>query len=290
MVKSQTRLYSDELKERMRFDLLKLKGDGASEEEIKKCKRGYRSIIREEVAAEKKEKTQVRVFQEVLNKRRCATTERKIRQIFFTVRSINKTCIPAVLPMKAVWAMEALKARHRTKQLSKNTNYQKSHRKLLKLRGSLLNVFQLMNDDDIYNFYITRAYKDNEVSPEAILSTDLEFVRQVARRGFDLDMIIYKEKRRGRPSYTELYSYVYHLAQIYEDLTGLEFTLDKYRPTSGPERGQYLPITPGHRFVCEAVRWMHEEFSDPNIKPRPEYTSANVYNACDNARKQLRAK
>lgn len=74
MVKSQTRLYSDELKERMRFDLLKLKGDGASEEEIKKCRRGYRSIIREEVAAEKKEKAQVRVFQEVLNKRRCATT------------------------------------------------------------------------------------------------------------------------------------------------------------------------------------------------------------------------
>lgn len=288
MAKSRAPSYADELKAQMRFDLLKLTGDGASEKEIKECRRGYRSIIRQEVAAKKKESAQVKVFQEILNKKGCAATEQKIRQAFFTARSVNKTWCSAVLSMKAVWAMEALKVRQRRKRLSKNTNYQKSHRKLLKLRSSLLNVFQLMNDDDIYYFYITRACKDNEVSPEVILSTDLEFLKQVARRGFDLDLILNKEKTRGRPSYAELYSYVYQVVQLYEDITGLEFTLDKYKPIDGAERGQYLPITPGHRFVCEAVRWMHEEFSDAGINPKPEYTSANIYNACEHARKKLR--
>ncbi len=283
MARSQELSYAQELQEEMEIVLHNLKDRGASEAEIKACRKGFMSEIREEVAQEKREAEQVKRFQDALRKRGCKDTGLKIKKAFFPARKKNMTSSSSYLWICALQAMQELRARSIKKAFSKDPKSKKFLGKLMKLKNALHDVRDIMSDADIQRYYERRAYKQQEVSSSLILKSHNEFFKQVTQRELELSLVLDKEAKRGRPPNEGLYRYVYQLALAYGEITGDDFTLDKHKATSGPDKGKYIALTDGHAFVCEAVRWMHEEFMDEFAPDQQGYTDVHVFHACASA-------
>lgn len=285
--------YSQKLEAYMKESLLRLKKEGASEEKIKKTEREFLSLIKARKTYEKEEEKQIRSFLKVLKKDTCKITEKKLRDIFFLPIGTAKTVSVPWINMRASKAIKSLEEANLEKMYTKSKTQKRQEKSLQKLRKALIDVAKLMKDPNVWEFYELHASQNHEVSRQTVINELIQFDRMTKRRILELNICLEKRKSTGRPSLQAFYDFVYDIAKIYEDLSGLHFKVDKQKGSIGDDAGKYLAVTEGHQFVCEAVKWLHKEFSDPalTIYPeyiKPEYSDKNIFNACEYARKKLR--
>ncbi|HOO49700.1 MAG TPA: hypothetical protein PLK94_00275 [Alphaproteobacteria bacterium] len=278
----------DDLREQMGRVMSTLEKEGASKEEIKKYKKGFLQEIKNAEKHKKKQQAQVTAFLKIIGKENCPKSAQKLRQIFYSTRTDEGYWTLPVLPFWGIKAMEAIGGQYIRKANSDNPDYKKFHKKITGLRDALRDICQYMKDPDIQKYYEVRAYNDKEVQAHITLKSDEEFFEQVRGRGMQLDMFLFEGKKLGRPSLKEFYNFVYQLARRYEEISEQKFTVLRHRESDGKNAGEYVPITPGHEFIYEAVRWICEEFKDTDGLPDLRYTDKNIYNACEQAQKRLK--
>lgn len=280
--------WADDVREQMDSMLSALEKEGANKEKIEKYRKGYLREIKSAEAHEKEKQAQIAAFLKIIRKENCPIAAQKLRQIFYSTKTEGGTWKLPIMSFFASMSMQVLESKHITKTYSGDPDYKRFHKKITGLRDSLRDICQYMNDPDIRKYYEAKAYNDDEVSAHVILKSDKDFFRQVQRRGIELDCFLYSDKKPGRPSLKEFYNFVYQLARTYEEISGQKFTVLRHRESTGKNAGEYVPITPGHEFIYEAVRWTHEEFKDTDKGSDLRYTDKNIYNACEQAQKKLK--
>jgi hypothetical protein len=234
---------------------------------------------------EKERQRQIKIFAEILGKDNCTLTHEKLEKTFYTIRKPGRTSVVPLMPGLAAFAFRALKNKQ-IRELPKDKIFEK---KIHSLKSSLSKILTLMSDSDIEAFYRFYARRDHEVSEKVIMDSYYNFQKNVMRESARLGIYLYEEKNPGRPSLFEFYDFVFKLAQTYEDISGNKFTFFRHKETSGKNRGQYVAVTDGHRFVNAGIEWMYKMFDENNAIAK-KYTDKNICNACEAAQKHLKNK
>lgn len=237
---------------------------------------------------EKERQKQIKIFAKILGKNKCLLTHEKLEKTFYTIRKPGRTSVVPIMPGLAAFAFRALKNKQ-IKKVSKSKEDKIFDKKIQSLKSSLSKIVTLMSDSEIEAFYRYYARRDHEIPEKVIMDSYFNFQRNVMRESARLGVYLYEEKNPGRPSFPEFYDFVFKLVQTYEVISGNKFTVFRHKETSGKNKGKYIAVTDGHRFVCAGVEWMYKMF-DENKTIKKRYTDKNIYNACEAAQKHLKEK
>lgn len=235
-----------------------------AKEIIASVRKRYKSNIRQALIDENKRTRQIKSFLKMLNKQRCPVAEKTVRLSLFGTERKN-------LRQLAWAASDALEAGFWNEHLASDQGYKKQLKRIDKLKKLLMRVREF---SDLKNMGFGWQGELFDYT-ERCLSNIESFSSKGAQ---------------GRPSHKEFYAFVYETALLYQKVTGEKFTIYRHKINDAQDTKKYPPITPGHLFVAEAVRWVHEFRSAEAKKRGLQYNDKNIYIACENAQKIMRTK
>lgn len=222
----------------------------------------------------------------IISKEGCPQTEGKLRVAFGLNEDDDLDEIAELSELAFCHSRAAHELKKKTikQEARSSAAYDRFSKKIGAFSKSLNKTLALM-DDDIQHLLLDRARKDGEVSPEISKKHLHDTFQRMRQLAFTTHGIISSPKGSGRPSLGHLYDYAFHLAKLYEALSGLPFKLDKQIVLGKGDAAEYALLTKGHEFVAAAVEWINEEAALEGSKF--QYTSSNMYNACAEAKKRL---
>lgn len=225
---------------------------------------------------------------EILGKENCPLAEKKLKQALFGDCEEGEIELSDAR-MSAQEVAQAINNKYIEKTYSEHPDYKRLYKKMEALRNALGDVYQYMNDPEVRDYFKSKDYEDEDILNNIIIKPGNDFLEKVNWCYMKLSTSLrFPKKKRGRPSIGEFKKFVYFLAELYEDISGKKFTIQRNREETGKNEGKYLPVTPGHKFVWEVVTWMHDSLVDRGIEYSFRYTDKNIYNACENAQKKLK--
>lgn len=180
-------------------------------------------------------------------------------------------------------ALEFLRKKPKKTKDAKNPDFIEFHNKIESFRDSLQKSCLLMQDPIVKDFLLHQASKDPEISSNVIVEKYSDTYDKIRSLGIEMEIFLKSNRAAGKPSLRALYAYVYELAYLYESISGKKLSVLRYKD----DQGEYIAVSPGHEFVNKAIQFMNEEAKSNNFASL--YTDKNIYNACEEAQKRLKA-
>lgn len=228
-------------------------------------------------------------------KQGCEQTKTKLRVSLGLVddESLVITFNPSPLSFFGIKALQALIRQNAKAEARDSAGFDRFKKQTQRFKKHLEGVLGFIGSREGKQYFSYMTYRDAEVSYECRVKDYQRTFDGLQRMHLEVSAFTTSQASRGRPSLEALYDYVYHLAMLFEELSGQPFKLNKEASEpkdserTKPEEKVYPALTQGHGFVYAVIEWLNDETVQNGCDA--QYTSANIYNACEQAKKRMNA-